>query len=238
MKPLAIVAIAGLAIAAVGLGTAAAIGTHDFNTGNFNFVMFGDHGSCSKTGATATSRTMPWDGSDSVAISVPANVHYKPGSGTDVILKGDPNLLAHVAIHDGEIKLNCDGWHGSRLDITLPGREFREYDLDGLSSLDLVGLNQSELKIAIAGSADVTATGKVNDVNVEIAGRGATHLKDLAVQKIELDIAGRGDVETSPQDSAEIDIAGSGDVKLYTEPKHLDTSIMGSGNVEHLANKS
>jgi hypothetical protein len=27
-------------------------------------------------------------------------------------------------------------------------------------------------------------------------------------------------------------------VKLFTEPKHLDTSIMGRGNVEHLAGKS
>ena len=73
---------------------------------------------------------------------------------------------------------------------------------------------------------------------MDIAGRGDARLKDLTVKKLKLDIAGRGDVEASPIDDADIDIAGSGTVKLYTEPKHLDTSIMGSGNIEHLAGKS
>lgn len=240
MNRLAVVAVSGLAISAICLGAAAAIGARGHG-GNFEFSMFDDQPDCGDgTKATATSRSFPWTGGDEVTIEVPVNLHYKPGTGTTLEATGDPQLLAHLRVKDGKIDMNCRirSWHHRRIEVTLPGREFREYHIAGIANLDLQQLKQALLKIEIAGSADVTATGAVDDMKLEIAGRGTAHMKDLAVKKLNVDIAGRGEVETSPQDSADINIAGSGDVKLFSEPKHLETSIMGRGNVEHLADKS
>jgi len=219
MNKLAIVAMTGIAISAICLGAAAAIGARE-HAGSFDFTMFDDTPDCKPGNATATTRSFPWEGGDKVTIEVPVNLHYKPGTGTTLEAKGDPQMLANLSVKGGTIEMNCRGarWHHQRLDITMPGREFKEYHIAGVADLDLQQLNQKSLKIEIAGSGDINATGKVDDLKLEIAGRG--------------------EVETSPQESADIDIAGSGNVKLYTEPKHINTSIMGRGDVEHLAGKS
>lgn len=235
MNRLSIIAVSGLGVAVICIAAAAAIGLGSISSGDWS-VFDGDE-RCPRTGATADSREFPWDGGDSVSVSIPATIHYQRGNGTMVVAKGNPELLAHLEVRDGKIDTTCRVQRHGALDITLPGRDFRQYKLEGSADLDLKDLSQDSLSISIAGRGDVTATGKVDDLKVDIAGKGDAHMKDLIARNVNLEIAGRGDIETSPQDDARIEIAGSGDVKLYSEPKHLDTSIMGSGNVEHLAAK-
>lgn len=235
MNKLAIIAGTGLTVAAVCAIAVAAMGVD--KVGDHLSISLFDGESCSANGATATSRTIAWDGSDDVTIEVPANIHYTPGSGEMIEVKGNPVVLAHMRVRDGRIDLDCSlhHWHGERADITLPGRTFRAFNVAGLADMDLHEIDQDSLKISIAGKADVTASGKVNTLKLEIAGKGDARLKDLIAQKVDVDIAGRGDVETSPIEDADISIAGSGDVSLYTEPKHISSSILGSGNIKHLA---
>ena len=239
MHKLAIIAITGLAISAASMGIAANIGLH--GGGSMNLSWLDDLGDCKVNHATATSRTFDWKDSDEVSVSVPVNLHYKPGEGTQVLVSGDPELVSHVKIDDdGDIKLDCShhNWHQQRLEVTLPGnRTFREVDLKGVGSVTLENINQPELEIGMAGKGDVMASGKTDSFTISLAGKGDIHAKDLIAQKVEINIAGHGVVETSPQDSADISIAGHGNVKLYSEPKHVETSILGHGEVEHLAPK-
>lgn len=239
MHKFAIVAISGLAISAVSLGIAGSMAARSGKVG-LDLSWFDDLESCKTTNATANNRQFNWDSGDEVTVKVPVNLHFKPGQGTQVEISGDPNLISHVKIDDGVISLNCNPhhWNHQRLDVTLPGNKtFREINVKGVANVDLQDINQPELEIAAAGSADVSATGKTDSLKLDIAGRADVHAKDLIAKKVEINVAGRGDVETSPQDSADISIAGSGNVKLYSEPKHIETSIMGSGNIEHLAPK-
>lgn len=235
MNRLSIIAVSGLGIAVVCIAAAAAIGINTFGSLDNMTFFDGDSDACGKADGGATSREFVWDGGDSVAISVPATVHYRRGAGDKLVAKGDPQALANLVVRDGKIESRCRHNRGEDLDITLPGREFRTYKLAGSVDMDLADLQQDRLSISVAGKGDVSATGKVDELKMEIAGKGDAHMKDLIAKTVKLEIAGRGDIETSPQDDANIEIAGSGDVKLYSEPKHLNTSIMGSGNVEHLA---
>jgi hypothetical protein len=239
MNKLGIIAIAGLTISAVsmtiGIVTAAKDGT------NVNMSWLDDGlGDCKVNHATATSRSFDWKGGDEVDLSLPVNLHYKPGEGTQVQVSGDPELVSHVKVDDDDIQLDCNhhNWNHQRLDVTLPGnRTFREIDLKGTGSVTLENIDQPELEIGMAGMGDVMASGKTDKFTVSLAGKGDVHAKDLIAQRVEINIAGHGDVETSPIDSADISIAGHGVVKLFTEPKHVDTSILGHGDVEHMAPK-
>lgn len=238
MNKLGIIAICGLAVSAVSMGIAANIGAH--GGGTMNLAWFDDLGDCKVNHATATSRSLDWSGGDEVDVSVPVNLHYKPGQGTQLQISGDPELVSHVKVDDGDIKLDCShhNWHQQRLEITLPGNKtFREVNLKGVGSVNLEDLNQPELEIGMAGKGEVMVNGKTDSFTISLAGKGDVHAKDLIAQKAEINIAGRGDVETSPIESAEINIAGHGTVKLYTEPKHLESSILGRGEVEHMAPK-
>ena len=240
MHKLAIIAITGLAVSAVSMGIAATVGARDGSS--FNMSWFDDDlANCKINHATAASRTFDWKGGDEADVSLPVNLHYKGGEGTQVQVTGDPELVSHVQVSDdGDIKLDCGhhNWHEQRLDVTLPGnRIFREIDLKGTGSVTLENINQPELEIGMAGKGDVTTSGKTDSFTVSLAGKGDVHAKDLIAQKVEINIAGHGDIETSPIDSADISIAGHGVVKLFTEPKHVETSILGHGDVEHMAPK-
>src|SRR5690349_13664432 len=141
------IAVIGLAASAVCMGAAAAIGGRDFGD-NFDDGfegLFGGSARCETvTGATATSRDLDWEG-DHVTLAVPGQASYTPGTGDKLHASGDPQLLAHLRVHDGKIEMDCRGWHDRARDliITLPGREFRKFTIAGGGKLALDKLNQS-----------------------------------------------------------------------------------------------
>jgi hypothetical protein len=233
MKNLALIALGGLALSAMALGAAAAIADKDDK--NIDFTFFSDRPACNfdMAGKTA-SRTIPWDGSEGVSIAVPADARYQRGTGDAVTVSGDANLIQHVRVREGRIEMDCRSWHhDGRMAITLPGRTFTKFGLAGSGSMNLVGIDQPDVKLAIAGSGDVTAAGKTAKLEIAIAGSGKMHLGQLAAGDVNLHVAGSGDSEIAPSGDLDVHIAGSGKVHLLTEPRHIETKIAGSGEIFH-----
>ena len=228
-----LIALGSITLCAMALGAAAAIGNTDGKGLDFGFM--GDRPACNfDMAGHDASRTLPWDGSDTVGIAVPADAKYTRGSGDALTVTGDANLIAHVRIRQGKIEMDCHSWHHEgRVAINLPGRSFTKFGLAGSGSLNLNGIDQPELKLGIAGSGDVTATGKTGKLDIGIAGSGKMHLGKLAANDVNLKIAGSGNTEIAPSGDLDVHIAGSGKVHLLTEPKHIETKIAGSGEIFH-----
>jgi hypothetical protein len=232
---LAIVAVIGLTGSAVCMGAAAAIGGSSFGDG-MDFSMFGDRPRCEVVaGASAISRTLDWDGSDHVGLSVGGHATYTPGSDNKVHVTGDPQILAHIRVRDGNIEMDCNGHHNSDLQVILPGQEFKKFGIAGSGSLVLQNLNQDRLKVSIAGSGSIKADGKVQTADIHIAGSGDADLGHVASQISEVHIAGSGNTDIAPTEEADIHIAGSGDVNMHSSPKKLETHIAGSGRIHNIA---
>lgn len=233
MPSLGIIAFAGITISAVALGAVAAIGDKDGS--HMDWSMFGDRPACNfDMAGHDASRTIPWDGSESVSIAVPADARYQRGSGEGLTVHGDANLIQHVRIRDGKIEMDCRSWHhDGRLALDLPGRTFTKFGLAGSGSMNLNGIDQPDVKLAIAGSGDVTAAGKTGKLEAAIAGSGKMHLGQLAAGDVNVRIAGSGNTEIAPSGDLNVRIAGSGKVHLMTEPKHMETKIAGSGEIFH-----
>jgi hypothetical protein len=217
---LAIVAVIGLSASAVCMGAAAAIGGNEFgkNFDGMDTSMFGDRPRCEAVqGATATSRTLEWDGSDHVGLSVGGHATYTPGG-------------------DGKIEMDCRSWNSgdSNLQITLPGREFKKFGIAGSGNLVLQNLNQEKLKVSIAGSGNIKADGKVEHAEIHIAGSGDVDMAHVQSQETEVHIAGSGNTDIAPVEKADIHIAGSGDVNMHSNPKQLETHIAGSGRIHNV----
>jgi len=236
---LAIIAVIGLSASAVCMGAAAAIGGREFGKSfdGVDFSMFDDRPRCENGGGYPTSRTLDWDGSDHVGLSVGGHATYTPGSDDQVHISGNPILVPHIRVRDGRIELDCRGGWGDRrndLEITLPGREFKKFGIAGSGNLVLHNLNQEKLKVSIAGSGNIKADGKVEHAEVHIAGSGDADLGKVVSQDVEVHIAGSGNTDIAPSEEAEIHIAGSGDVNLHANPKRLNTHIAGSGRIHNL----
>ena len=241
---LAIIAVSGLAISAVCLGGAFALGGHALGNAVFgtDLSSLADLPRCDTKAqpmATASSRSLPWDGNgDRAAVALPANVHYQAGSGDELVVKGDPEFVAHLRVKDGLVSLDCNGnFHfnkDDRIDVTLPGRRtFKSFALLGTGDVELSGLSQPEVKLSIAGAGDIRADGKTDNLKVDVRGSGNLKLGDLAAKNVDVDIKGSGKAEVAPQDSLNVDMAGSGTIYLRSEPKKIETSIHGSGNIVH-----
>jgi hypothetical protein len=237
---LAIAAVIGLSTCAVCLGAAAAIGGQEFGKtfDGMDFSMFGDKPRCETVaGATATSRDLDWDGSDSISLSVPGTSHYSPSNDRKVHITGDPQALAHVRVRDGHIEMNCKGhWRSSDSDlaITLPGGEFKKFGIAGSGRLTLDNLDQEKLKVSIAGSGNIKANGRVGEAEIHIAGSGDADLGQVAMRDAKIHIAGSGNTDIAATESADIHIAGSGDVNMHANPKRLETHIAGSGRIHNV----
>ena len=152
--------------------------------------------------------------------------------------KAIPNFIAHIRVNDGLVALDCNGnFHlgkDDRIDVTLPGRRtFKSFALLGTGDVQLSGLSQPEVKLSIAGAGDIQADGKTDNLKVDVRGSGNLKLGDLAAKNVDVDIKGSGKAEVAPQDSLNVDLAGSGTIYLRSEPKKIETSIHGSGNIVH-----
>ncbi len=234
MNKLAVIAVTGLGVGAVCIGVGAALGGH---FSGFSIEPDDGRPECGRIPtAAATSRTLAWDGSDSVRLVVLSDARYTPGTDDMLHANGDPQVLAHLRVRSGTIELDCRGWRDrDQIKLTLPGREFRKFAIAGRSDLVLEKLNQASAKIEIAGTGTIRADGKVDDLAIKIAGVGHADFGRVASRSASAELAGIGSADIAPTDSARIKIAGPSTVNLHSNPRDLDTKIAGPGRLNKLA---
>jgi hypothetical protein len=227
----------GVVVSAVCLTAAAMIGGQVFRDHGFDFSFLNHYGpSCAVTGTEGSdSRSLEWSGGDGVKVSLPANVHYVAGTGEKLVITGNKALVDHVHLRGSRISLDCSGGDYGPLDITLPGRFFRSFALLGSGDMDLKNIDQPKLEIVMAGSGNVTASGRTDRVELNMAGSGDADLSGLTASRAEVNLAGSGDVDIAARDDLELNVAGSGDVRLHGEPEHIRSHIFGSGEIIHNA---
>jgi hypothetical protein len=239
MNKLFIVAVAGLATSAVCMGAAAAIGGKSL-ADDLDLSFMGGLPRCETIpGASAASRDIPWDGSDRVSLTIRSHAQYSPGNGTVMHVTGDPQILAHLRLREGHVELDCNNFFGrsdrGNLNITLPGRTFETFTIAGSGQLQLDEMNQDKLNIVIAGSGSVKGTGKVDHLEIHIAGSGDADLGQVTSSFTEVHIAGSGKTDIAPSNEADIHIAGSGDVTLHSHPQRMERSVHGSGRIREVS---
>jgi len=217
----------------LGVIAAAAGASMGLSGGSASAALFGNSCKPAPAGAPST-RVMDWDGSDHFGLAVPGTATWQPGGDNKLHISGDPTILANLEIRDGDLRLSCNAdrdWGRNDLHVVLPGRAFRAFAIAGSGDLALHGLNQPAVDIAIAGSGNVMADGKVAHQSINISGSGDADLTAVKTGSATVHIAGSGTATIAPADEADVMIAGSGDVILKSQPRALKQRILGSGSV-------
>jgi hypothetical protein len=255
---LAAIAVTGFAVSAICLGGAFALGGSAIGDTMLDMGTFGQP-RCDTAGpAAVTSRTLPWDGNgDLAAVEVPANTYYRAGSGDQLVIKGDSRIISHVYIRDGVVGIDCRTgglFHNKaeRIEVTLPGRNFRAFEQRGSGDMRLAALSQPQTRLSIEGSGNIEADGKVgrlkaviegsgnlaatgnaDSLDLSVEGSGDAKLGGLMVKNATVAIAGSGGVEIAPQGASRVDITGegSGDVKATGTADALKVAVSGSGDM-------
>ncbi|MGE0284401.1 MAG: DUF2807 domain-containing protein, partial [Rhizobiaceae bacterium] len=178
---------------------------------------------------TGSEGRIAWDGSSKVVIAVPAETRWRRGEGTEVVISGDADDLANIRLHDGAVHVCGD--IDDKIEITLPGVDFREITVAGAGELSMEGIEQADLELTVAGAGKVEADGRIDSLKLTIAGAGEARVGKLATKRLKLAIMGAGKAEAAPSDDADVTIMGAGNVDLVTRPERHDFDIMGAGKV-------
>jgi hypothetical protein len=239
MHKLVFIAVAGLGVSAACVGTALAISGDDFDfKGGEGFSLFDGRPRCQAIpAATAATREMEWDGSDHAGLNFLGQASYTPGSGDRLVASGDPQVLAHLRIRKGTVELDCRGWRDRTKDmnVTLPGRSFNKFGVSG-GHLTIAKLDQQSVKIEIAGSGKVQASGRLEDeIKLSIAGSGEMNIGEITARRGKMEIAGSGTFKAqsiSFSDDFKVSIAGSGRAELgQLVASAAKAEIAGSGTI-------
>ena len=233
MRTLGWIAIGGLGIGIASLSLAYALGGRDLHRLPFDLASGASCGEVAK--GSPSVRRLAWDNGDAIELSLPGTVTFRGGQGSEIVVRGSPDLVAHVEVRGSRLVLDCHGWTAGRdLEITLPGRAFRDIRLSGSSKLVMENVSQPDLDLRISGSGTVRAQGSVDQATIKVSGSGEARLGDLAMKQLTVDISGSGKVEAAPKDSADVRISGSGDVKLLSRPANLTSKVSGSGRISQV----
>ena len=225
------IAVVGLSVGAICLGLAYLLGGRDAIRGLH-------HGMLARSCGEATGsdeRHLAWSGGDRIDIALPGNVHLRGGDGSEIVVRGAPDVIARVELRGHRLVLGCGFGGAPAIDVTLPGKAFRRIDLAGSARLDLEKVEQRELALKISGSGSVRGQGSIDRLSLRISGSGDARLADLSTRELSLKISGSGSVEAAPKDEADISISGSGSVRLLTRPAQLRTHVSGSGRITQVA---
>ena len=167
---------------------------------------------------------------------------------TKLSIEGSGDIQADAKVERLTVKVAGSG------DVTATGSAGAlDVDLDGSGDVKLSGLTAKSAHVKIEGSGNVEiapqdasrvdvvgdgsgdfeAAGTTNNLTVSVEGSGDMKLGRLAAGVVDVGIHGSGNVEVAPRDALKVEIDGSGDVTLRNEPKKIQTSIAGSGDIIH-----
>lgn len=193
-------------------------------------------------------RTFAWTGKDELRIDLPVDVVFVQGGEAKIVASGPKAYIDRLRVDGGKITLedSDDIDHDSltidsrglrvesdsdRVRITVVAPDVTRFDIRGSGDLEVRKYDHPTFAVAVSGSGDVEASGRVDAVTVDNSGSGYVDLSGLKAKDAVLDISGSGGGAVFATNTAKIDISGSGDVELRTEPKTVSSEITGSGDV-------
>jgi hypothetical protein len=187
---------------------------------------------CESTASDRTQVTLPFTPGDSLAITLPGSVRYRPRDKAEAVVTGDAALLDHVHIENDTLSLDCElARRSARLEIDLTGPAITNWKLLGSADLTLTDISQRQLHLNIKGSGNVIASGAVETVGLKISGSGNAQLKSLIAKSAEIEIRGSGDTQLTAETNADVSISGSGNVELFGHPNLSRSEVRGSGRI-------
>lgn len=150
------------------------------------------------------------------------------GIGLDVGINGSGNIELDLDMKNVSGSISGSG------DMELSGvKGDFSLKINGSGSFDGDDMQLNFCGISVVGSGDVELTGSANEVEVTLSASGDVNLYNLKAQDVTAKGNGSGDIVVSVSGNLKVRLHGSGDLTYKGEPKTVDVSTSGSGDVYH-----
>lgn len=169
-----------------------------------------------------------------VYIKVPMNAEVAAGGATF----GQVGATSTLEFSQG----GCGNWTvgnvGGKAEVNIGGSgdvnagDTQDLEVNIGGSGNFRGKSVSALNANIGGNGDIELAKISGPAEVNIGGSGNVAVTDGFMPKLEVNIAGSGDVRFGGEaKDVEVNIVGSGDVRVKKVSGNISRSIMGSGNI-------
>jgi hypothetical protein len=163
------------------------------------------------------------------------DVDVNVGGPRSLSVTGDDNLLDRVTteVVGGVLRIGTRPGStstriGLRVSVTVPSLDGVE--VRGSADVAVGGVAGESFAVAVQGSGDLRATGKVAKLAASVSGSGDLDLGGIEAVDAKVSVTGSGDVVGWATETLTVSIAGCGDVRYRGSPK-VTKSVAGSGEV-------
>lgn len=158
------------------------------------------------------------------------------GKEQSVEIRFDDNLLDYIEteVQGKTLVLDSHKSYSSKrnckIEITVPKLE--SVKLSGSGDIVINDLDNDFFEYELSGSGDLSAEGKVKDLELYLSGSGDIDTRNLVADDVYVKLSGSGDIKVYAKNSFDGKVSGSGDILYYGNPKKIDTKISGSGSIK------
>ena len=148
----------------------------------------------------------------------------------------DDNLVSLFTseVKDGTLHLSVAkdrSVSGKRPLYKVTVSDLRQLGVSGSGTVEATGLDGESLSMSVAGSGEIVAAGRVDDLTISISGSGSCNAAGLKAQRAKVAVRGSGELTVNAADELEAIVSGSGSVWYVGSPK-ITPSISGSGSIQ------
>ncbi len=157
------------------------------------------------------------------------------GKEQSIAVTFDDNLIDFIRTHvDGKtLVIDSEESFSTRNNvqvvITMPSLEL--VNSEGSGTIDILNIDSRRFRAIISGSGELSATGKVEQLEIEINGSGDVRTDELEAREVTVVINGSGSAEVNAVESLDGEINGSGDISYIGRPDNIHSSVNGSGTI-------
>jgi hypothetical protein len=210
--------------------------------------------------AAAATRTYSVTGFEKIRVEGPYAVTLKVGTGASAVANGDMRAIDRLKVEVQNrtliVRTDRQAWGGSGTDgpgrvalsvttptltsallagsgsIAIDRAKAQRFDMavSGSGSASIDALETDRAFLSLVGTGELTVGGKASQTRASLQGSGTIEATKLAVDDLDVAVAGSGDATFAARRTAKVSSTGSGDVTV-TGAAACTIASAGSGEV-------
>lgn len=194
-----------------------------------------EHSSTVKGSGDLVTQSRTTDPFQRIQTNLAIEMKIEVGKTQSIAITFDDNLIDFIHTEsDGKLLVidseeSFSSHNSVQIVITVPQLDMVESE--GSGTIDIVNIASKRFRAGISGSGTLTATGKVEQFEIEINGSGDVQADELIANEVVVEINGSGSAEVNAVESLDGEINGSGDIIYIGKPDSVHSSVNGSGSI-------
>ena len=150
----------------------------------------------------------------------------------------EDDILPYVVteVHNKELNISTtkDLGKNAFVELRISMEKLKEINSSGVTEIVVNNLNSEKFELNVSGAADLVANGNANNFIINVSGASDVNAKNLKSKTVDVNISGAAEIVVNAVNKLDVDISGMGDIKYTGSPSKISKDISGFGTVSKL----